>query len=319
MNIVTAGELLVDLTQTGADENEIPCYAANPGGAPANVAVAASLMGCKTAFIGKVGNDSFGKMLINVLKSKNVDISGICFDENHPTTMAVVSVDPRGERSFSFYRKDCADVSLECEEADLSLIDNCDIFHFGSVSLTDEPSKSTVKFLVEYAYSKNKIISYDPNYRPLLWNDKAASIAEMRSLLKFVDIIKVSDDEAFMLTGKSGVCEAAEVLLKEGIKIVLVTMGEKGAYYLSEYADGFVQAFTGKVADTNGAGDTFLGAFLSEITDFNSLCKNFGNSLENSVRFACGAAGLSTTKCGAIPSMPGREQTLNFIHNYGKQ
>lgn len=318
MKIVTIGELLVDLTQTGADINGIPQYSANPGGAPANVAVAASLMGAETAFIGKVGNDSFGKTLTDTLLSKNVDISGIVLDDVNPTTLAVVSLDTKGDRSFSFYRNGSADVMLAEKEVNTKIIDECGILHFGSVSLTDEPSASAIRFAVEYAKNAGKIISYDPNYRPLLWNDKKCAIAEMRSLLKFVDIIKVSDEEALLLTDEETAESAARKLHSEGISIALVTMGEKGAYYYTEYANGFVPAFTGKVADTNGAGDTFLGTFLTFADSFYSLVKNENGVLQKAVSFSCAAAGLSTRKSGAIPSMPARSDVEEFISHYHK-
>lgn len=318
MNIVSIGELLVDLTQTGTDKNGIPQYAANPGGAPANVAVAASLMGAKTAFIGKVGCDSFGMMLSETLKSKNVDTSGLILDKSAPTTLAAVSLDSDGERSFSFYRKNTADIKLATDEVDYSLIDKCDILHFGSVSLTDEPSAGAVASAVEYAKTNGKIVSYDPNYRPLLWNDKTAAVAKMRELLKFVDIIKVSDDEAVLLTGEADIKAAAKKLLGEGIGIVLVTLGEKGAYFLTEFCEGYHDGFTGETADTNGAGDTFFGTFLSQVSDYQSLKENRGGVLDEAVRFSCAAAGLSTRKSGAIPSMPSKEETVEFIAHYGK-
>lgn len=313
MKIMTIGELLVDLTQTGVNENGIPQYSANPGGAPANVAVAASLMGAETAFVGRVGDDAFGKMLAQTLSSKNIDISHLVFDEQHPTTLAIVSLDDRGERSFSFYRKDGADTKLTTNDADATFIEKFDIIHFGSVSLTDEPSASAIEHTVKSAKKLGKIVSYDPNYRPLLWSDEAVATAKMRALLKFIDIIKVSDEEALMLTGEGNIKSAAKSLLNEGIGIVLVTLGEKGAYYLTEYAEGSCPAFTGEVADTNGAGDTFLGTFLTCVENFDALKRNENGSLSSAVRFACGSAGLSTRKSGAIPSMPAKSEVEDFI------
>lgn len=313
MKIMTIGELLVDLTQTSINENGIPQYSANPGGAPANVAVAASLMGADTAFVGRVGDDAFGKMLAETLLSKNIDISHLHFDKQHPTTLAIVSLDNSGERSFSFYRKDSADTKLTKNDADATFIEKFDIIHFGSVSLTDEPSASAIKHTVETAKAMGKIVSYDPNYRPLLWSDEVLAVAKMRALLKNIDIIKVSDEEALMLTGEDNIESAAKSLLNEGIGIVLVTLGEKGAYYLTEYAHGSCPAFTGNVADTNGAGDTFLGTFLTCVEDFDALKKNENGSLQKAVNFACAAAGLSTRKSGAIPSMPAKSEVEDFI------
>ncbi len=315
MRIVTIGELLVDLTQTG-ERNGIPQYAANPGGAPANVAVAASLMGCNTAFIGKVGNDSFGKMLVNTLESKGVDTGGIVMSDEYKTTLAVVSVDEKGERSFSFYRKNCADVNLNREELDLNLISSADIFHFGSVSLTDEPCFSAVEYSVKAAKDNGAIITYDPNYRQLLWDDKTVALAKMRCLLNFVDIIKASDEELFLLTDEKDIRKGAEKLISHGVRIVIVTLGENGAYYHSRFACGHCNAYKGDVADTNGAGDTFFGAFLSRVGDMEKIEHNIGDCLHKAVDFSCKAAGISVTRSGAIPAMPFKSEVENLLKNH---
>ncbi len=317
MKIVTIGELLIDLTQTGV-ENGVAQYSANPGGAPANVAVSAALMGAETAFIGKVGDDSFGKMLCDTLFNKGVDVSGIVFSKEHKTTVAVVSVDKEGERSFSFYRNGCADVNLRKEELPVDLIKSADIFHFGSVSLTDEPCSTAIFEAVKLAKENGAMISYDPNYRPLLWTDEATATLKMRDLLTFVDIIKVSDEELCLLTDTNDLQAGADFLLSCGIKIVIVTLGENGAFFKTENAQGKVPAFKTQVTDTNGAGDTFFGTFLSCVTDFSSLCENRENSLFNAVKIACGAAGLSTTKSGAIPAMPDKAQTVEFIDSFSQ-
>ena len=317
MKIVTIGELLVDLTQTG-EINNIPQYAAHPGGAPANVAVAASLMGSNTAFIGKVGADSFGEMLADTLKNKNVDIDSIIVSSDFNTTLAVVSHDEKGERSFSFYRKNCADVNLREDELPVQVIESADIFHFGSVSLTDEPCKSAIKSAVKLAKSHGSIITYDPNYRPLLWDDEDAAKEAMKELLPLVDIIKVSEEELYLLTDTESIPDGADKLLNEGISIVIVTLGENGAFYKTPFSQGKSDAFTGKVADTNGAGDTFFGAFLSQIDDFESFVHNKNSVLCDAVRFACAAAGLSVRKSGAIPSMPTKQETEAFIASCSK-
>lgn len=315
MKIVSIGEILIDLTQKVFDENGVPVYAANPGGAPANVAVAASLMGADSAFIGKAGNDALGKMLKDTLISKNVDVSGLKIEDKLNTTLALVSVDEKGDRSFSFYRDKTADVSLTKEDVPQELIQNADILHFGSVSLTDEPSASATAFAVESASKLGKVISYDPNFRPLLWKDKSIAISKMKSLLKFVDIIKVSEEELELLSGKSDLNDGADELIKQGISFVIVTLGEKGAFYKTQNYSGSQKAFAGKVADTNGAGDTFFGTFLSQTKDFGELLKNKDKAGEY-IKFACAAAGLSVTRSGAIPAMPMREETSEFMKKY---
>ena len=178
-DITTVGEILIDLTQTGISDNGIPIYTANPGGAPANVAVAASKLGAKTAFIGKVGNDSFGRFLCDTLKKYNVSTDGVITDKSANTTLAVVSVNENGERSFSFYRKNSADTLLsENEITDLQM-SNTHILHFGSVSLTDEPSRTATISAVRRAKNLGATITYDPNYRESLWNSLDEAVERM--------------------------------------------------------------------------------------------------------------------------------------------
>ena len=176
MDILAIGEILIDLTQTGTDENGIPQFAANPGGAPANLAVAAAKLGAQTAFIGKVGADGFGSYLTSVLKQNGVDASHVAVDPEDPTTIAVVSVDASGERSFSFYRKANADVKLTAGDIPDSALQRARFVHFGSVSLTADPSRSATLDAVCRARAMGKVITYDPNYRANLWPDAAAAV-----------------------------------------------------------------------------------------------------------------------------------------------
>ena len=187
MDILTIGEVLIDLTQTGRDEKGIPQFAANPGGAPANLAVAASRLGAKTAFIGKVGADGFGRYLSDVLTQNGVDASGVAVDRQHPTTMAVVSVDASGERDFSFYRGANADVMLSKEDIPDAALEQAKIVHFGSVSLTADPSRSATLDAVGRAKAMGKTITYDPNYRANLWPDQDTAVAQMKAPLDLVD------------------------------------------------------------------------------------------------------------------------------------
>lgn len=315
MKIVSVGELLVDLTQTGADERGVPIYAANPGGAPANLAVAASLSGAHAAFIGKVGDDSLGNMLINTLKSKNVDISGVIKDKLRPTTLAAVSLDSCGERSFSFYRSGCADASMSADELDYALIRSADILHFGSVSLSCEPSAAATVAAVKAAKESGAVISYDPNYRPLLWSCESEAVAKMKEVLKFVDIVKVSEEELFILTGESDIRSGARKLIESGVRLAVVTLGDDGAYYMTAESSGFEKGFKTEAVDTNGAGDTFFGAFLSRIEAFDAFL-NDGKKIADALRFACAAAAYSVGRSGAIPAMPDYESTIRFMRTY---
>ena len=181
-DIVTVGEILIDLTLSGR-ENDIPVYTANPGGAPANVAVAAARLGAKTAFIGKVGDDYYGELLRKTLEKNNVDTSFMLTDSSARTTLAVVSLSETGERSFSFYRKNCADTLLSSDEIDVGLLGDTRFLHFGSVSLTDEPSRSATLFAAKKAKELGAAVTYDPNYRANLWNSEQEAVGQMMSVL----------------------------------------------------------------------------------------------------------------------------------------
>lgn len=305
-DIVTIGEILIDLTYSGRD-NGIPVYTANPGGAPANVAVAAARLGAETAFIGKVGDDFYGDFLRKTLEDNGVDSSGMLTDDSARTTLAVVSLSETGERSFSFYRRNCADTLLSSEEISLGLLGNTRFLHFGSVSLTDDPSRTATIFAAKMARELGATITYDPNYRANLWNSEAEAIEQMKSVLDLVDILKISDEELPLLTGTDDPEAGTKQLFDDyGISLILLTLGPDGAYYRRSDETGKADAFKVKVADTNGAGDTFFGAFLSrmaalKIYDPSQLS---AEQLYESVKTANLAASLTTSRHGAIPAMP---------------
>lgn len=306
-DITTVGEILIDLTQTGISDNGIPIYNANPGGAPANVAVAASKLGAKTAFIGKVGNDSFGRFLCDTLQKYNVSTDGVITDKSANTTLAVVSVNENGERSFAFYRKNSADTLLsENEIIDLQLR-NTHILHFGSVSLTAEPSRTATISAVKRAKSFGAVISYDPNYRESLWSSLDEAVEQMKKPLDLVDILKVSDEELPLISGKTDVEDGAKYLCdKYNIKLVLVTLGAKGAYYRFKDCAGIVDGVSVTVADTNGAGDTFFGAFLSRMVYMEKYNPSdlTEDEIKDMLAFSNNAAAITTSRSGAIPAMP---------------
>ena len=293
MDILTIGEVLIDLTQTGKDERGIPQFAANPGGAPANLAVAAARLGAQTAFIGKVGADAFGRYLKEVLAENKVDVSG----------MAVVSVDATGERDFSFYRSANADVMLSKEDISDEALKAAKIVHFGSVSLTADPSRTATLDAAARAKKLGAIITYDPNYRANLWKNKEDAIAQIKAPLPLVDILKVSDEELPLLTGTTDCESGTAQLAQNGIRLIFVTLGANGVFYRFGDKTGHVAGVPCKVGDTNGAGDTFFGAALSK------LCKEeldtlTVDKLESILAFANKAASITTSRHGAIPAMP---------------
>ena len=306
IDITAVGEILIDLTQSGVNGRGIPQFDANPGGAPANLAVAASRLGAKAAFVGKVGNDSFGTFLRNCLADNGVDVSCLAADPKEHTTLAVVAVDKTGERHFSFYRDPSADVNLSKE--DVSHLPESRFLHFGSVSLTADPARSATLFAVENARRAGALISYDPNYRANLWPDEATAIERMKQPLPLVDILKVSDEELPLLTGTSDLEAGTAMLAAQGIRLILVTLGPDGAFYRFGDKTGKVPGVPCKVADTNGAGDTFFGALLSRLAKCESLDALSISQLESDIAFANKAASLTTSRPGAIPAMPSLEE-----------
>ena len=307
IDITAIGEILIDLTQSGLTEQGIPRFDANPGGAPANLAVAASRLGAKSAYIGRVGRDSFGDFLRRTLEENDVDVSGMSVDPVQHTTLAVVSLDPSGERSFSFYRDPSADVNLRFTDVPAALLENTKILHFGSVSLTAEPSRGATIQAAETAKAKGALVSYDPNYRASLWADEKTAVEQMLAPLKLVDILKVSDEELPLLTGTSDLEQGSAQLAANGIRLVLVTLGPDGAFYRFGEKTGKVPGVKVKVGDTNGAGDTFFGAALSRLVkeDLDTLT---AQRLEEILSFANKAAAITTSRHGAIPAMPTLEE-----------
>ena len=304
-DIITLGELLIDLTQRGSDENGNGEFTAYPGGAPANVAVAASRLGASAGFIGKVGDDAFGRNLADTLKKDNVDISGLYYDDYQPTTMAIVSVDESGERDFSFYRKPGADTQLTVDEAVGALsADLPKILHVGSLSMTTSPGKEACEEAVKYAKDNGSVISYDPNYRAALWDSEEHAIEMMKVLLPYADILKVSDEEMVMLTGTDDFEKGSLTLAEYGCGLVMVTLGSDGVFVRMGSHTATVPGFSVEVADTNGAGDTFLGAMLMQIAKGIDGTEDVWAQLLRMVRYANKAASLTCSRHGAIPAMP---------------
>ena len=306
-DIVAIGEVLIDLTQKGTDELGVGQYAANPGGAPANLAVAAARLGAETAFIGKVGADAFGSYLRRVLEENGVDTTGMLTDAREHTTLAVVSVDGTGERSFSFYRDPSADVNLRAEEIPAALLRDTRVLHFGSVSLTAEPARSATLYAAKTARENGCLVSYDPNYRESLWHSREEAVAQMKAALPLCDILKISDEELPLLTGTNDPAEGSRQLSNLGIRLIFVTLGADGAFYRMGEHTGSVPGIRVKVGDTNGAGDTFFGAALSKLVREN-LDTLTPERLAEIAAFANRAASITTSRHGAIPAMPRLEE-----------
>ena len=305
-DVTTFGEILIDFTSQGVNEDGQMLYARNPGGAPANVAVAAGKLGAHTAFLGKAGKDAHGEFLREVLKKEQVDTSGLILDKEYFTTLAFVDVKENGERTFSFARKPGADTEIRKEEIDIDVLDRTNIFHVGSLSLTAQPARDTTLYAVKRARNKGSLISYDPNYRASLWPDEETAKRQMRSLIPYVDLMKISDEETELLTGEKDAEKAAEALYCQGVKVVAVTMGGDGAYIYCRDGGSLVPGFQAeRIGDTNGAGDSFWGGFLYKISTSEKRLQELAKEeLVEYARFGNAVASLCVEKKGAIPAMP---------------
>ena len=310
-DVTAIGELLIDFTMNGTSEQGNPVFEANPGGAPCNVLAILKKYGKEAAFIGKVGDDQFGKMLKETLEEVGIDTEGLLMDRDTHTTLAFVHTAPDGDRSFSFYRKPGADMMLTKDEINYELIDRADIVHFGTVSMTDEPSREATKAAVLYGKEHGKLISFDPNLRPPLWKSLDEARAEIAWGLEQADIVKIADNEIEFMTGEKAMDRAIDKLrAMYPVKLLLVTLGRDGsvAVYKDEkvFVPGFIQENT---IETTGAGDTFGGSVLAYMTehDIDALTKE---QLKEMLTLANAGASLITTRKGALRVMPEKEEIL---------
>lgn len=305
-DVVALGELLIDFAPVSTDESGYPTIKAQPGGAPGNFLAALQKYGCSTALIGKVGADSFGKLLLSTMTEKGISTKGIISDPNVFTTLAFVTLDATGNREFSFARKPGADTCLTAEEVPYDLLDGCSVFHFGTLSLTSEPARTATRKAVAYAKEHGKLISFDPNLRKPLWPNDEAAKEQMEWGLHQSDIVKISDEEIEFLWGLSPE-EGAQKLLKEyGVRLVYATLGPKGCHFANRNGCGEVASPAGiHVVDTTGAGDIFGGSAMSRFLRLAKAPEELTvEEMRAVTRFACCAASLSTQTHGGINSVP---------------
>ncbi|MDD2954688.1 MAG: carbohydrate kinase [Oscillospiraceae bacterium] len=303
MDVTALGELLIDFTPCREVKSENPVFEENPGGAPCNVLAMLARCGRRTAFIGKVGEDAFGRRLRSVIEGAGICADGLTADPTCNTTLAFVHLDERGERSFSFVRRPGADTLLRREEIPPELLQTR-IFHFGTLSMTGEPARDATRFAVEEAKKAGALISFDPNWRPPLWESLEAAREQMLWGIGRCDILKISDDEILFLTGERDVQAGARRLLQYGSpQILFATCGREGSHALWRGEWYSAPAFSVRSIDTTGAGDVFMGAALHCLLDGgpNALTPE---KVEETLRFAGAAAAIVTTRRGAIRSVP---------------
>ncbi|KAG5396678.1 hypothetical protein IGI04_018492 [Brassica rapa subsp. trilocularis] len=313
--IVSFGEMLIDFvpTESGVSLAEAPGFLKAPGGAPANVAIAVSRLGGRSAFVGKLGDDEFGHMLAGILRKNGVADQGINFDTGARTALAFVTLKADGDREFMFYRNPSADMLLRPDELNLELIRSAKVFHYGSISLIVEPCRSAHLKAMEVAKEAGALLSYDPNLREPLWPSKEEAKTQIMSIWDKAEIIKVSDVELEFLTGSNKIDdETAMSLWHPNLKLLLVTLGEKGCRYYATNFRGSVDPFHVNAVDTTGAGDSFVGALLNKIADDHSILED-EERLRKVLRFANACGAITTTKKGAIPALPSDAEVLSFL------
>ena len=305
-NILCVGEMVIDFLPG----SEPASYIRKAGGAPANVAIAAARQGCGAAFCGMVGDDDFGHFLMDTLKENGVAQCVRELTREATTTMAFVTLDAHGDREFAFSRKPGADTQLRFSELELPLIDDAKAFHFGTLSLTDEPARATTYRAVAYAKERGKLITFDPNLRKPLWKDLDTAKEQMLWGLSQADVVKISDEEIEFLFGLSPQEGAKKILSEYGVKLVFATCGADGCWFENQNACGHVDSLKGiKVVDTTGAGDIFGGSAVWKVLQTGKRPEELSEAeLREIVCFACAAAGLSTTRPGGISSVPEPEE-----------
>ncbi|XP_058089968.1 fructokinase-2-like isoform X2 [Magnolia sinica] len=313
--VVSFGEMLIDFVPdvAGLSLAESLGFIKAPGGAPANVAVAIAKLGGRSAFIGKFGGDEFGHMLVDILKKNEVNGDGVCFDPDAKTGLAFVTLKSNREQEFMFYRNPSADMLLKESELNLDLIRQAKIFHYGSISLITDPCRSAHLAAMRAAKAAGVLLSYDPNVRLSLWPSADAAREGIKSIWTEADFIKVSDDEVAFLT--NGDPEKEEVVLSlwfDGLKLLVVTDGEKGCRYFTKEFKGKVDGFSVETVDTTGAGDAFVGSLLVSLARNDSLYKDEAK-LREALKLANACGAISTTQKGAIPALPNTSMAQELI------
>ena len=313
-DVVALGELLIDFAAKSTDAEGYPTLAANPGGAPGNFLAALNAYGKKTAFLGKVGDDTFGHLLLKTLKGAGIETKGIVVDDSVFTTLAFVTFDASGDRSFSFARKPGADTQLAWEEIDQSIIDEAKVFHFGTLSLTNEPVRSATRKAVAYAKAQGKLITCDPNLRKPLWKDLEEAKAQMLWSLNQADVVKISDNEVEFLWNCTPE-EGADKLLSEfGVSLAMVTLGPDGCLLKTKNASFRAECPKVHPVDTTGAGDIFGGSAVARLLELEKPVSQLTEEdLAYIGKFAATAASLSTETVGGIPSIPQKDAVLKYM------
>jgi len=319
MDVITCGEMLIDFvsTETGVSLAQAPAFKKAPGGAPANVAVGVARLGYRAGFIGQVGNDEFGHFLADTLQSYEVDTAGLRFTPQARTALAFVSLRADGEREFMFYRHPSADMLWHPEDVDRAYVGHCHIFHYGSISLIHEPSRSATLTALDDAKSNGALLSYDPNLRLSLWPSPDAARAGILDGWQYAEIIKVSEEELTFLSDKSTLERAARSLWHDRLRLLAVTQGRAGCTYYTAEAHGYMPGFAVRSVDTTGAGDGFVAGMLAGLLEGDLTWNR--EVIEKALCLGNAVGALSTTQLGAISSLPTMKEAKALLQGAERQ
>jgi sugar/nucleoside kinase (ribokinase family) len=316
MEIVTLGEMLIDMfpSQIGLNLVKVPAFHPKPGGAPANVAVAAARLGKKSAFIGKVGSDAFGHFLVDTLAQEGVETRGMRLDHEARTTMAFIALPDEHTAEFLFYRNPGADMLLRIDELDRDLLQQTHAFHFGSISLISEPGRSATIEAARIARDSGSLISLDVNYRPSLWFAADDPAAVIKEIIPKVDLVKVNEAELLYLTDNEDLVTGSRILLESGPDLCVVTLGADGSYFNTLAGDGRIPPFLVNTVDSVGCGDAFTAGLLSQlVTAANWRDQLTPARLSEILRYANAVGALTAQKQGVIPALPTAVEVEKFL------
>ncbi len=311
--VITCGELLIDFVplESGLPLIDTPGFLRAPGGAPANVAVGLARLGVSAGFMGKVGDDPFGHFLARTLRENDVNTACLRFDQTARTALAFVSLTAEGERDFLFYRHPSADMLWAPEEVDPDYVRSARIFHYGSISLISEPSRSATLHAIELAQEAGALISYDPNLRLPLWPSAEDARAGIELGWQYADLVKVSEEEIAFLTGTDDIEAGIERLWGGRLKLLAATLGRDGCLWRTANGSGRAPGFQVETVDTTGAGDGFVAGLLAGLLDRDLAIEE--EALAGLCRFANAVGALTTTRRGAIPALPTRQAVEEFL------
>jgi len=309
--VICLGEALIDFIPLDQDNMQ---FLKSPGGAPANVAVGAARLGAKSSFIGKVGDDVLGNFLKVTLENYNVQTETMYLSNEVRTAITFVTLGEDGEREFSFYIEKTADRYLTPEEIPVSLFDEHNVFHFGSISLIDDPAESATKRALQLAKEKGLVVSYDPNLRPMLWKDLDIAKQKITSMLREADVVKLSEVELEFITGEKDIERGVTKLAQYNIPLFFITLGKDGVHAFFKGESIFVEARKVKSVDTTGAGDAFVSGLLYQFSRRDKEIVEYSlDEIKEIATFASVSGALAVSQKGAMSALPTLEQVQAFL------